>query len=82
MMLVSSGRRLLPERSRRSATAAFVSSRDSEPRSHLRHIVCVTANTDAGCVRQWLKPSAIANNSIGRVAQHAGCNLSGAKINR
>ncbi len=36
VMLVSSGRRLLPERSRRSATAALVSSRDSAPRSHLR----------------------------------------------
>jgi len=36
VMFVSSGRRLLPERSRRSATAAFVSSRDSDPRSHLR----------------------------------------------
>ena len=36
VMLVSSGRRLLPERSRRSATAALVSSRDSDPRSHLR----------------------------------------------
>ncbi len=35
VILVSSGRRLLPARSRRSATAAFVSSRDSDARSHL-----------------------------------------------